>query len=179
MGYNQIERYVTKFINCICSKGINMEEEAKYESDLKVWLLIGDLHHKIFLVRQKELSPYGITLSQLHILRVIENLGAKATISTVAKAVGRHVDVLSRQTTVMENNGLIKRSKDRMGSRLLIITLTKKSLKLLKVARQSKGMSEVLSVLTMEERQQFEPVLDKLLSKLNKYTFNQIHEWAP
>jgi DNA-binding MarR family transcriptional regulator len=156
-----------------------MEEEAKYESDLKVWALIGDLHHKMFWVRQKELSQYGITVSQLHIMRVIENLGGKATIPTMAKALGRNVDVLSRQTTVMENNGLIKRTKERMGSRLLTITLTKKSLEILKVALKSKGMSEVLSVLTMEERQQFEPVLDKLLSKLNKYTFNQIHEWVP
>jgi DNA-binding MarR family transcriptional regulator len=133
----------------------------------------------MFWLRQKELSQYDITVSQLYILVVIENLGAKATISTVAKALGRHVDVLSRQTTVLENNGLIKRTKERMGSRLLTITLTEKSLELLKVARHSKVMSEVLSVLTMEERQQFEPVLDKLLSNLNKYTFNQIHKWVP
>ena len=156
-----------------------MVKEAKYDLDLKLWILIGDLHHKIFWVRQKELSQYGITVSQLQILRIIENLGAKATIATVAKALGRHVDVLSRQTTVLENNGLIKRTKERMGSRLLTITLTEKSLELLKVARHSKIMSEVLSVLTMEERQQFEPVLDKLLSNLNKYTFNQIHKWVP
>ena len=90
-----------------------------------------------------------------------------------------HFATITRQTTVLENNGLIKRTKERMGSRLLTITLTEKSLELLKVARHSKVMSEVLSVLTMEERQQFEPVLDKLLSNLNKYTFNQIHEWAP
>ena len=156
-----------------------MEEEPKNELDLKLWISIGDLHHKMFWLRQKELSQYDITVSQLYILVVIENLGAKATISTVAKALGRHVDVLSRQTTVLENNGLIKRTKKRMGSRLLTITLTEKSLELLKIARHSKIMSEVLSGLTIEERQQFEPVLDKLLSYLNKYTFNQIHKWVP
>jgi DNA-binding MarR family transcriptional regulator len=156
-----------------------LQQSAKYESDVKLWISVADLHHKMFWLRQKELSQYDITVSQLYILVVIENLGAKATISTVAKALGRHVDVLSRQTTVLENNGLIKRTKERMGSRLLTITLTEKSLELLKVARHSKVMSEVLSVLTMEERQQFEPVLDKLLSNLNKYTFNQIHKWVP
>jgi len=154
-----------------------METEAKYELDLKLWILIGDLHHKMFWVRQKELSQYGITVSQLQILRVIENLGAKATISTVAKVLGRHVNVLSRQTMVMENNGLIRRTKESMGSRLLTITLTKKSFKLLKVVRHSKVMSEVLSVLTLEERQKLKPVLDRLSSNLNKYTFNQIHDW--
>jgi hypothetical protein len=73
-----------------------MEEEAKYESDVKLWISVADLHHKMFWLRQKELSQYDITVSQLYILVVIENLGAKATISTVAKALGRHVDVLSR-----------------------------------------------------------------------------------
>ena len=156
-----------------------MNKTQLSESNFALWGLIGELSHSILLTRQKELSQYDITVSQLYILVVIENLGAKATISTVAKALGRHVDVLSRQTTVLENNGLIKRTKERMGSRLLTITLTEKSLELLKVARHSKVMSEVLSVLTMEERQQFEPVLDKLLSNLNKYTFNQIHKWVP
>ena len=34
-------------------------EEDSYNSDLKMWGLIGDLHHKMFWLRQKELSQYG------------------------------------------------------------------------------------------------------------------------
>jgi DNA-binding MarR family transcriptional regulator len=66
-----------------------MEDVAQYDSDLKVWTLVGDLHHKMFWLRQKEFAPLGITASQLRILRLIESLGPKATISAIAKVVNR------------------------------------------------------------------------------------------
>jgi DNA-binding MarR family transcriptional regulator len=154
-------------------------ENDSYNSDLKMWMLIGDLHHKMFWLRQKELSQYGITTRQLLILRVIEDLGSKATISTVAKAVNRKIDVISRQTVMLEKDGLIKRTKYRPKSRLLIFKLTEKSLELLKIAKQSNAMREVLSVLAKDERQQLESLLNRLSQKLNEYTYNQIDDWSP
>ena len=155
-----------------------MEDVAQYDSDLKVWLLVGDLLHKMFWLRQKELAPLGITASQLRILRLIENLGAKATISAIAKEVNRKIDVLSRQTMTLEKDGLIKRTKGRPKSKLLTISLTKKSVELLKVAKHSDGMREVLSILTKEERQQLDLILNRLSTKLNAYTFNKIDDWS-
>jgi DNA-binding MarR family transcriptional regulator len=154
-------------------------EENSYNLDLKVWIAIGDLHHKMFWLRQKELSQYNISARQLHILEVIENLGSKATISTVAKVVNRKIDVISRQTMMLEKSGLIERTKDRPGSRLLKIKLTEKSQELLKIAKHSKGMHEVLVVLTRKERQQFDSVLNRLLINLNEITSNQIEDWSP
>jgi DNA-binding MarR family transcriptional regulator len=158
---------------------IEMEEETSYDLDLKVWTLIGDLHHKMFWLRQKELSQYNITARQLLVLRVIESLGAKATISTIAKAVDRKIDVISRQTSMLEKDGFIKRTKDKPRSRVLTFKLNEKSLGLLKIAKQSEGMSEVLSVLTREERQQLDVVLNRLSIKLNEYTSKQIKDWLP
>ena len=156
-----------------------MEEEALYNLDLKVWILIGDLHHKMFWLRQKELSQYNITARQLRILRVIESLGSKATIYTVAKEVDRKIEVISRQTSKLEKDGFIKRTKDKPRSRVLTFKLNEKSLDLLKIAKHSKGMSEVLSVLTREERQQLDVVLNRLSIKLNEYTSKQINDWSP
>ena len=153
--------------------------DNSYNLDLKVWILIGDLHHKMFWLRQKELSEYNVTARQLHILEVIESLGSKATISTVAKAVNRKIDVISRQTVMLEKDGLIKRTKYRPKSRLLIFQLTEKSFELLKIAKQSKVMNEVLSILTSEERQQLDLILNRLSSKVNDYSFNQINDWSP
>jgi DNA-binding MarR family transcriptional regulator len=151
-----------------------MEEEALYNLDLKVWILIGDLHHKMFWLRQKELSQYNITARQLRILRVIESLGSKATIYTVAKEVDRKIEVISRQTSKLEKNGFIKRTKDKPRSRVLTFKLNEKSLDLLKIAKHSKGMSEVLSVLTREERQQLDVVLNRLSIKLNELTIGRL-----
>ena len=156
-----------------------MEEEALYNLDLKVWILIGDLHHKMFWLRQKELSQYNITARQLRILRVIESLGSKATIYTVAKEVDRKIEVISRQTSKLEKDGFIKRTKDKPRSRVLTFKLNEKSLDLLKITKHSKGMSEVLSVLTREERQQLDVVLNRLSIKLNEYTSKQINDWSP
>ena len=154
-------------------------EKDTYNVDLKVWKAIGDLHHKMFWLRQKELSQYYITARQLHILEVIESLGSKATISTVAKVVNRKIDVISRQTMMLENSGLIERTKDRPGSRLLTFKLTEKSLELLKIAKHSDAMREVLAVLNKEERKHLELILNRLSSKLNEYTHNKIEDWSP
>ena len=154
-------------------------KEDPYNLDLKVWILIGDLHHKMFWLRQKELNQYSITSRQLHILRVIEGLGSKATISTVAKAVNRKIDVISRQTMMLEKDGLITRTKEKPKSRLLTFKLTEKSLELLKIGKHSDAMREVLLVLTTEERQQLELILKRLSIKLNEYTYNKINDWSP
>ena len=154
-------------------------EENSYNLDLKVWIAIGDLHHKMFWLRQKELSQYNISARQLHILEVIENLGSKATISTVAKVVNRKIDVISRQTMMWEKSGLIERTKDRPGSRLLKIKLTEKSQELLKIAKHSDAMREVLAVLNKEERKHLEVILNRLSCKFNEHTYNQIDDWSP
>jgi DNA-binding MarR family transcriptional regulator len=80
---------------------------------------------------------------------------------------------------MLEKSGLIERTKDRPGSRLLKIKLTEKSQELLKIAKHSKGMHEVLVVLTRKERQQFDSVLNRLLINLNEITSNQIEDWSP
>jgi DNA-binding MarR family transcriptional regulator len=154
-------------------------EENSYNLDLKIWIEIGDLHHKMFWLRQKELSQYNISARQLHILEVIENLGSKATISTVAKVVNRKIDVISRQTMMLEKSGLIERTKDRPGSRLLTFKLTEKSLELLKIAKHSDAMREVLAVLNKEERKHLEVILNRLSCKFNEHTYNQIDDWSP
>ena len=156
-----------------------MEEEALYNLDLKTWTLIGDLHHKMFGLRQKELSRYNITARQLHILRVIEGLGTNATIAAIAKAADRKLDVISRQAIMLEKDGFIQRIKDTPKSRLLKIKLTEKSLELLKVVKQSEGMKAVLSVLSKEERQQLDSLLNQLQIKLNEHTSREIDNWSP
>ena len=156
-----------------------MEEEALYNLDLKTWTLIGDLHHKMFGLRQKELSQYNITARQLHILRVIEGLGTNATIAAIAKEADRKLDVISRQAIMLEKDGFIQRIKDTPKSRLLKIKLTEKSLELLKVVKQSEGMKAVLSVLSKEERQQLDSLLNQLQIKLNEHTSREIDNWSP
>jgi DNA-binding MarR family transcriptional regulator len=134
-----------------------------------LWLLIGKIHHKRILVRQRELIPYNIPTRQLHILGIIHDLGPRATIAEIAKKVERKVDVVSRQTVSMEKDGLIKRIKDKPKTRLLRLELTEKGLDLVRIKDKSKAMDEIISVLNVEERQQLKTLLSKILIKLNEY----------
>ena len=136
----------------------------------QLWLLLGKIHHKRMLVRQRELSPYNIPTRQLRMLSIIHELGAKATLSAIAEKVERKVSVISQQTQNMEKYGLIKRVKETPRSRLLKIELTPKGLSMIKIDRKSKAMEEIMSVLNTEERNELRSLLDRLLQKLNEYS---------
>jgi DNA-binding MarR family transcriptional regulator len=136
----------------------------------QLWLLIGKIHHKRMLVRQRELSPYHISTRQLRLLSIIRDLGSNATLTAIAKKVDRKVSVLSLQSIKMEKDGLIKRFRDIPKSRLLRIELTEKGLDLIKIDGKSKAMDEIMSVLNAAERRQLHSLLNKILSKLNEYS---------
>jgi DNA-binding MarR family transcriptional regulator len=135
----------------------------------QLWLLLGKIHHKRMLVRQRELSPYNITTRELRLLSIIQELRSKATLSAIAGKVERAVTVICGQTMDMEKYGLIKRVKDNPRSRLLRMELTKKGLDSIKINRKAKTMEEIMSVLNAEERRQLHSLFDKLLIKLNEY----------
>jgi DNA-binding MarR family transcriptional regulator len=147
----------------------SVEEQKLFELNLLIWLQVADLNHKMFLIRNKELSKHCITTRQIHILRLIEALGKKATLSVIAKATERKLDVISRQAVGMEKEGLIKRIRVKPKSRLLKLELTDKGRELLKISRFSDGMNEISSILTEEELKQLHAVLDRLLTKLKQY----------
>lgn len=147
-----------------------MENQTRSDPNFKLWLLFSSIHHKMVALREKELYPYNITTSQLRLLRIIESLGSKAILSEVAKIVERKLDVISRQATMMEKDGIITRIRDKPKSRLLRLELTEKGKELLRTIHSSQGMNEVLSVLSKKERQQMSSALKKVLTKLNKYS---------
>ena len=147
-----------------------MENQTRSDPNFKLWLLFSSIHHKMVALSEKELYPYNITTSQLRLLRIIESLGSKAILSEVAKIVERKLDVISRQATMMEKDGIITRIRDKPKSRLLRLELTEKGKELLKTIHSSQGMNEVLSVLTEKERQQMSSALKRVLTKLNKYS---------
>jgi len=148
---------------------VDMEEPALFELNLQLWLLIADVNHKMYQVRNKELSKHGVTARQMHILRLIEALGEKAGASVIAKLTERNLDVVSRQAVGMEKDGLIKRIRVKPKSRLLKLELTDKGRELLKISRFSNGINEVSSILTEKELKKLHAALTRLLTKLKQY----------
>ena len=150
--------------------GVKINTAASKSTDAgQLWLLMGKIHHKRMLVRERELSPYNITARELRLLSIIHGLGSKATLSAISGKVERTVTVICKQTMDMEKYGLIKRIQDNPRSKLLRMELTKKDVDSIKINRKAKAMGEIMSVLNAEERCQLHSLLDKLLVKLNEY----------
>ena len=135
-----------------------------------LWLLMGKIHHKRMLLRQKELKEYNIPTRQLYMLQAIRDLGSKTTISEIAKTVEREVESISRQLVSMEKDGLIKRTRVSPKSRLLKIELTEKGIKLAKISGKSKAMDKIISVLNTEEQQKLYSLLYRMLIAINEYS---------
>ena len=146
-----------------------MENQALFELNFDVWLTIADLQHKMVLIRDKELIRHGITPRQMQIMRLIDALSPEATISVIARAMERKLDVVSRQTALMERDGLIKRVQEHPKSRLLKLELTEKGQDFLKISRFSEGMNEISPVLTEQELLQLDSLLKRLLAKTKEY----------
>ena len=109
-----------------------MDELPVSISNYDLWMSLVKVHHSLFFLRQKELSPSHIAAQQLQVLRVIQSLGTDATLAAIAKKVERKLDVISRQAVRMEKDGLIKRIA-MPKSRLLKIELTQKGLDIIKI----------------------------------------------
>jgi DNA-binding MarR family transcriptional regulator len=147
-----------------------VKEQKTSVSNFDLWSLINKINHSISLIRQRELSPYNIATQQLFLLRTIQSLGSKATMLKLANEIDREIGVVSKQTIVLEKDGLIKRIKDAPKSRRLRIELTEKGLDMITIPRESKTIDEALSFLTEEEREQLHSSLNKVLIALKEHT---------
>ena len=147
----------------------NTAAETLPITNYELWLLMAKIHHDVVLVRQRELSPFGIPTQQLQVLRTIQAFGAEATLVKIAAEVERKVDVISRQAVTMEKDGLIKRTRVTPKSRLLRIELTEKGLEMLEISKESKAIDAIWSTLTDLDRRQVSAVLNKMLNSLKEH----------
>jgi DNA-binding MarR family transcriptional regulator len=140
-----------------------MNKTTLARSNFDLWTLIGRVNHTIVQLRQKELGPYNIPVRQLFVLRIIRDLGSKATLSEVSKHVERESHVISKQAIRMEKDGLIKRTKNTPKSNILELELTKKGLDMANISEKSEELEALFSTLSDEERLQIESILNKVL----------------
>ena len=148
-----------------------MRKQDLLELYFALWHLITKVNHLLMLAREKELKQDGfaIPVRQAYILRVIEDLGPQTTLIELANKAERRIDVISRQTVKMENDGLIKRIKDKPKSNLLRVKLTKKGLAVSKVSRKSKLINAIFSSFSEEELRKLESMLNTILIKLEEH----------
>jgi DNA-binding MarR family transcriptional regulator len=130
------------------------------------------------LIRQQELKQqlkqHHIPIRQLYVLRAIRDLGPDVTLSDVAKRVERQPHVISRQTILMEKDGLIRRRRKTPKSNLLNLQITKKGLNIMEAAAESESIDVIFSSLSEKDKLLVKSALTNILIKVREFASSNI-----
>lgn len=155
-----------------------MNKNKILNNNSEIWNLIGSIHHSISLIRQQELKQqlkqHHIPIRQLYVLRAIRDLGPDVTLSDVAKRVERQPHVISRQTILMEKDGLIRRRRKTPKSNLLNLQITKKGLNIMEAAAESESIDVIFSSLSEKDKLLVKSALTNILIKVREFASSNI-----
>ena len=146
------------------------------DNNSDIWNLIGSLHHSVYLIRQHELKQHHIPIRQLYVLRAIRDLGPNVSLSDIAKRVERQPHVISRQTILMEKDGLLNRKRKTPKTNIINLRITKKGLRIINDAQKSEAIDTIFSSISEAEGQQIKLGLKKILVKVKDYAASNIKE---
>jgi DNA-binding MarR family transcriptional regulator len=153
-----------------------LQKKDKHDYNSETWNMISSIHHSIFFVRQQELKQHHIPIRQLFVLRAIRDLGPGVTLSDIAKRVERQPHVISRQTILMEKDGLIKRQRNTPKTNQLNFKITPKGLRIIESAQESEAIDAIFSSLTNEEQELMRLSLKKILANIRQFASLNIKE---
>ncbi len=118
----------------------------------------------------------GSTLDRaLFPLLIRAGLDQTMTVSELADTVGRHYSTVSRQVTVLEQQGLVLRAVDERDRRLSVVRVTDKGNDEIAriAAARSEGMSAVFADWTDQDKADLSRLLSKLVDSLESVTDNE------
>lgn len=127
-----------------------------------IWTLIRNLSHLMGKARDRELSQYGITVTQSGVLYMVKALGDRANPSNIARVLFREPTTVSNTLIRMEKEGLIKRSKDPKRKSRVRISLTKEGERAYRNSTNRKSIKRIMSQLPAKKRRQIRDLLAEL-----------------
>lgn len=108
-------------------------------------------------------NPFGITIKQYNILRILKGAGEPISTSVIRE---RLIDKMSDTTRIIDRmlaKELVEKKSCKSDKRLVDITISRKGIKLLeKIDRTSKQMDDIFKKLTVAETKELNLLLDKL-----------------
>ena len=126
--------------------------------------LIYTYHWLVNQIKQS-LKPYGITLQQYNVLRILRGAGGPITTSVIRERLLDKMSDTSRMVDRLHQKGLVERNVCSSDKRLVDVSLTDAGRQLLSDSdRRNSQFDEILKKLTDEEAQQLNELLDKIRS---------------
>lgn len=109
------------------------------------------------------LKPYGVTMKQYNVLRILQGAGKPITTSTIRERLLDKMSDASRMVERMHQKGLVVRSTCPNDKRLVDVVLSESGVQLMEqLAQFSKATEKIADELTEEEAEQLSTLLDKL-----------------
>lgn len=124
-----------------------------------IWTLIRNLSHLLGKVRDRELSQYGITVTQSGVLYMIKALGEQANPGNIARVLFREPTTISNTLIRMEKEGMVKRVKDSRRRSQVRITLTEKGERAYQDSTRRESIKRIMSQLPEERCRQIRACL--------------------
>ena len=111
---------------------------------------------------KSELKPYGITMQQYNVLRVLKGAGNPISTSVIRERLLDKMSDTSRMVERLYQKGLVLRSSCKFDKRLVDVSISPEGEKLLSGLKNiNPGLDEILAGLTEEEAEMLSGLLDK------------------
>jgi DNA-binding MarR family transcriptional regulator len=134
-------------------------------NDYSIWGLFADTMEYIARARTMELTRYGLTREQSHILRIMYEAGRSLTMSEIATHVLRKHNSVSTIIKRMERNQLVARAKT-PETRQYQISITEKGRDMFE-KMPTNSITMAFSSLSNEEKRLLVSFLEKLYKKVH------------
>ena len=132
------------------------------DEEYNLWVLLAQTREALYKARQKELNKHDISPRQSAVLFIIQAIGAHATAAEIAKYLFRETHSTYELLLRMKKDKLIISVRNRNKTKRVAYKLTSKGLRALNQSKKRESIREILSCLSIEEREQLKLSLKKL-----------------
>ena len=139
-------------------------QPAAVDREFQLWRLLDHAGFMIGRAREKELSQFGLTPEQAHVLDILVNNGGAVTINDIVKITQRQHHSISTLVARMGRQGLITKEKNAEDLRKWDVFITPRGEELFRELTRD-SLTRIMAVLTAKEHNNLRDGLFKLLQR--------------
>ena len=142
-----------------------METNVGTNQDYELWALLNQTSYAIYRAIEKELKQFDIPMMHAEVLFVVKNAEGPVTPAEISRWLFREPHTVSGLLNRMEKQGLVRRVKDLERKNLIRVVITEKGEEAYHRSRDLKSIRNILSCLSLKERDNLRAYLKTLRSK--------------
>jgi DNA-binding MarR family transcriptional regulator len=131
--------------------------------------LFKQIHDAMERRANNELQGYGITMTQMMILAIIQRNGGSMPLKELEKRLHLAQSTAAGVVVRMEQKGFVSNQGDDLDARVKVVRITEKGIEVVRMTEADRTRAEevLLCGLSSEEQQALRPMLEKICRSLN------------